>query len=84
MPKFMMPKYEVKLPVSGFIVKHVEAVDEASAIAEALKENWPEGPGDLESIEGLRAHNKLVEGNVCYAEIPEAEAINISTDDPSA
>ena len=72
-----MAKYEVYVPVVGFVTKYVEAETEEAAIAAALQEDIGE---DYEEF-GMVA--KLSEGNVLNAPLHEAEALLLDEEDDS-
>lgn len=56
-----MAKYEVTLPISGYVVVEVEAADEQAAIETAL-----DGVSDKDQIEEWSAHEYVLRGNVWY------------------
>lgn len=64
-----MPRYSVQLPITGYIIKEVEAADEKAAIQAAL-----ELPASNEDLEEWETHEYVTKGNVCYASCNEANA----------
>jgi hypothetical protein len=67
-----MTKYSVQLPVTGYIIKEVEAANEAAAIEAAL-----ELPATADEIEEWQTHKQVTQGNVCYAVLNDANAEEI-------
>jgi len=68
-----MARYEVTLPVHGYIVVEVEADNEKAAIKTAACFDW-----NVEDVQELNAYTRIVEGNVVYvtpyhAEVEELE-----------
>lgn len=71
-----MPRYEVKLPITGYAILEVEADDEKSAIIAALVSE------DLttSAIEVWEGVECVVEGNVFHGELNRAEVELIEED----
>ncbi len=65
-----MPRYGVRLPVSGYVYVEVEADDEEAAIEAAFMSD------DVvrDNIEEWETHQQIVRGNVCSAVLNEADA----------
>lgn len=64
-----MATWTVRLPITGYAVLDVEADDEATAIDAALDKVT------IEDIDSWEAVERIIEGNVLYAQHPwEAEA----------
>jgi hypothetical protein len=57
-----MPRYSVQLPVTGYVIKEVEADSEESAIEAAMAEG-----SELSDIEEWNTHKRVAYGNVCSA-----------------
>lgn len=71
-----MKTWAVTLPIAGHAYLIVEALDEASAIDDAL------GRVELQHIETWEAITRFHQGNVCYCPHPwEAEAVDETPDD---
>jgi hypothetical protein len=71
-----MAKFDVYLPIAGYVHKEIEANSEKEAIDLALEEGYTE-----EEIVECDSYEKLVEGNVCYVNIYEAWAEEIKEDE---
>jgi hypothetical protein len=54
-------KYEVDIPIVGFMYVEVEAGSKEEAIELAMNMEWKD-----DDIQELDKYEKLVEGNVCY------------------
>jgi hypothetical protein len=67
-----MKTWEVTLPVSGLVYTTVEAESEEEAIEKALN-----GDYTLEDIQEWSTHEKIVQGNICYAIQWQAEATEV-------
>lgn len=69
-----MPTYNVKLPISGYVVVRIEDAESAeAAIEQALAEPTPDY-----QIEEWDTHQQIVRGDVCFAILNEAEAAEIA------
>lgn len=67
-----MKKWEVSLPISGYVCVEVEAEDEESAIEAAFEAHITK-----DMIEEWETHRQIVRGNVCSAVLNEADAQEI-------
>lgn len=65
-------KYEVDIPIAGFIYVEVEAESKKEAIELAMNMEWND-----DDIQELDKYEKLVEGNVCYTYHSKATAREI-------
>lgn len=66
-----MPKYEVSLPFTGYVVVEVEALTRSAAIDAAFE------VADLsneDSVVEVQFHKHVTRGNVCSAVLNDAEA----------
>lgn len=63
-----MPKFDVILPITGYAYLAVEAKDEATAIDLAMERV------EIKDIQSWDPHEHIMKGNVCYAELLDAEA----------
>lgn len=66
-----MKEYDVKVPITGFMVITVDAENEEDAIEKALEYDY-----SYEDVEEWSAVRKVSEGNVFYGYINEAEVID--------
>lgn len=64
-----MKKWEVSLPISGYVCVEVEAEDEESAIEAAFMSDIT-----TKDIEEWETHHQIARGNVCSAVLNEAYA----------
>ena len=62
-----MPKYNVMLPITGYVVVEINAASEKVAIAAALEKDF-----DIEQIEEWEVHEQVEEGNVSYGSLSRA------------
>jgi len=65
-----MPRYSVRLPITGYVLTEVEAADEKAAIKKALNE----GDFTNNDIEEWEVHEQTVRGNVAYGSCTQADA----------
>lgn len=70
-----MATWAVAIPITGRACTEVEAETEAEAISKAIDEIT------IDDIEEWNAHEKVVEGNVCYAMLNEAYAENLDDEE---
>lgn len=72
-----MPRYSVRIPVSGVFEVEIEAENEEAAIAAAMLCE----PSEMEDFQELELHEKLHEGNVCNAVLHEIEVEELKEDE---
>lgn len=72
-----MKRYSVQLPISGYVIKEVEADNATDAIKKALRES----NFDRSEIEEWEVHERITRGNVCYALCNDANAEEIAADE---
>lgn len=66
-----MKIWEVTIPITGYICKTVELSDDSTE-----DDAWEKAESEVKSrddIESFECHRAITEGNVCYAEVDEAE-----------
>lgn len=64
-----MPRYSVSLPITGYLIKEVEADSEQAAIEAALSE-----PASNDDIEEWETTDAVVTGNVFHGKLNRASA----------